>query len=287
MKKNFIVLCLFSFSILISCQNASTSDENTQKKEAPKTIISHTSEYAWDSTQLVDLPNQPTVHVTSVEGRALVAMEDSKGKQVAAVVSMESAKVSVDKYYSLDLTDIKNGRPGKKLATHFTALKNRLIQNHIRATHWCRSTIVSESIRNDSYDNRSGAVLLKLKGAWSDPFVGFEVVVALSPDTGQFLDFTVTKPLLHSSVSFFSVPDSLILSGPTGRVVKEFSPWISACETMYNHIQKNHYKDNEQEKKDHDASELIDLNIRIGSLTSFFYENDEITLEELNNEEKK
>lgn len=275
------LLILIVMGLLAACQKSNSPDPGN-----PQAGLLNTEELSWSSTQLLDLPNEPTVHVASKDGTAIVAMTDNQGKVVSSQISLESEKATVKDNLQINEDVLKNLRPQAQLITHFAKLKQRLINDHKKATSQCRSTSKSESVRGDSYENRKGAVLLKLEGAWTELFLGFEIAIALDPKNGEFLGFTSTKPILFTTLGFFSVSDEYILSGPKGHVVREYSPWISSCESAYQYLQGKKYKLNEQEKMDQDASALVDLDIRTGIFKDLFYEIDQITIEELKNEGK-
>lgn len=277
MKNKFLHVVLLNFLFLLGCNNPSASTEN-----APDVKLFNIIDLNWKSTRLVDLPNQPQVFVAENEGKAYLAMVDDSGKKLSSIVSPDGVSIKIEDNM-FDAESLKTKVPTDLLTTEFSVLKYRLIAGHQRALQRCRSTTFSEAVRSATYENRLGVVLLKLKGPWAEPFSGFEITIALNPGTGAFHGFTITKPLLYTSMSFFSIPDEQVLFGASGHVVRSYSMWISECEDAYKRIQHNKYKMNESEKMDREASELVDLDARIGVFKNLYYDFDEISLEELKN----
>lgn len=275
MKTIQLMYGLISFLILAGCQRSGSSDQ-----QSPNVTPLGAESMNWQAAYLTDVPNQPRVFVASRNGDAYVAMIDSVGKTMSAIVSLDGEGTKIETN-SFDVGILKSVEVEHVVETSFARLKDHLIKNQIQAAGRCRSSVFSEAIRKSAYENRDGAVLLKLNDAWSNDFSGFEIAIALDPKDGSFQNFTITKSLTFSTISFFAVPDSLILAGPKGQVVRDLTPWISECSDAYARVQRHKYRADELEKMDQDASALVDLDARIGVFKNLYYEFNHISLEEL------
>jgi hypothetical protein len=276
------ILMLLIAGLLVSCQKSETSGAGKTENVPDVT----TENLTWHSAELSDLPNSPVVMIAPNYDSAIVAVKKNNGEQVIKKFKLVNGQVEVLQNESVSAESIAQIEPQEKIKTSFKVLKQRLIQNHEKAISHCRYSRLAAGIKKDTYDSR-GAVFLKLKGAWSDNLTGFEVLIALDPITGQFLDFSAVESGMSSHVrGFLSVPHEWVLAGPKGQTVREYNVWNSACRDAYNRTKRNIYKPGETEKRDKDASELVDLENTLGELTNLFYETHEIILEELNKEEK-
>lgn len=285
MTNQLKIIFLLALGAMISCTSGNSSSE-IDNKENPDEKIAKSLE--WKGTQLIDLPNAPTVFVAPNYDRAAMAMIDNQGRVITMALKMDNGKIIKDQWADGELSTFLGTLPAGQLDTRFLTLQKYLIKTHTEAASKCRSSKMSESIRNDVVEHR-GPALLKLKGPWSDGLTGFELVLALDAKTGAFIDFVAIKSsATYESVGYASVLKDEVLFGPSGNAVRDFGPWNFECDEAYSRIMSTRrYKINEQEKMDKDASDLVDLDLRIGVFTTPFYPKDEISLEELKSQETK
>lgn len=286
MKYIFLILALTNF--LVGCQNSSSSNNSDPLSPV---IVFDTHDLQWESAELSDLPNRPVVSIANKDGHIVAVMKDSIGKIDVKLFSLKGDIVSVEENPLMSVgMSIGPIRLDKSINTRFAKMRAKVIHSQEIGSNFCRYTRFSKTVKDDKYETR-GSVLLRLHGSWASAYLGFEVAVALKSDTGEFLSFVVIdNNQLSDKSSFFSLGDELVLWGPKGKAVRLFSRWISECEDAYTRLsQRNQtYKINELDRKDKDASRIVDLDIDIQVFSGkHFYPVEEITLNELENEENK
>ncbi|MBL7542620.1 MAG: hypothetical protein JNL11_02335 [Bdellovibrionaceae bacterium] len=286
MKCIFLILVLISF--LVGCQNSSSSNNSDPLSPA---IVLDTHDLKWESTELSDLSNRPVVSVANKDDHIVAVMKDSTGKIDVKIFNLKGDIVSVEENPSMSMSmSIGSIRLDKSVNTRFAKMREKVIRSQEIGSNCCRYTRFSQAVKDDKYETR-GPVLLRLHGPWASAHLGFEVAMALKSDTGEFLSFVVIdNNQLSDKSSFFSLVDELVLWGPKGKAVRLFSRWISECEGAYTRLSRRSqtYKINELDRKDKDASRIVDLDIDIQVFSGkHFYSVEEITLNELENEENK